>query len=117
MVINPATAVQVVGPNTRRMSLMFTAPAGAAVPPGSYSAGVDPNLTLGGGVTVSLSGSSPVEITRELDEVGLSGQRDTLAGALSRGLRTGDIMQPNMRKVGTSEMGKAILEEMERAAG
>jgi hypothetical protein len=32
-------------------------------------------------------------------------------------LRTGDIMQPNMRKVGTAEMGKAILEEMERLAG
>jgi 3-isopropylmalate dehydrogenase len=40
-----------------------------------------------------------------------------IAGTLERGFRTGDIMQPNMRKVGTSEMGKAILEEMERAAG
>ena len=29
-----------------------------------------------------------------------------IAGALSRGLRTGDIMQPNMRKVGTAEMGQ-----------
>ena len=28
------------------------------------------------------------------------------------GLRTGDIMQPGMSKVGTAEMGKAILEEM-----
>ncbi len=40
-----------------------------------------------------------------------------IAGALSRGLRTADIMQPNMRKVGTSEMGKAILEEVEKLAG
>src|SRR4030081_3598957 len=30
-----------------------------------------------------------------------------IAGALSRGLRTADIMQPNMRKAGTAEMGKA----------
>jgi 3-isopropylmalate dehydrogenase len=39
-----------------------------------------------------------------------------IAGALSRGLRTADIMQPNMRKVGTAEMGGAILEELERLA-
>jgi 3-isopropylmalate dehydrogenase len=37
-----------------------------------------------------------------------------IEGALARGLRTGDIMQPNMRKVGTTEMGAAILEELER---
>jgi 3-isopropylmalate dehydrogenase len=39
-----------------------------------------------------------------------------IAGALSRGLRTADIMQPNMRKAGTAEMGGAILEELERLA-
>src|SRR5262245_24294192 len=39
-----------------------------------------------------------------------------IAGALSRGLRTADIMQANMRKVGTAEMGGAILEELERLA-
>jgi 3-isopropylmalate dehydrogenase len=39
-----------------------------------------------------------------------------IAGALSRGLRTADIMQPNMRKVGTAEMGSAILEELDRLA-
>jgi 3-isopropylmalate dehydrogenase len=39
-----------------------------------------------------------------------------IAGALARGLRTGDIMQPNMRKVGTSEMGRAIVEEIEKLA-
>src|SRR5262245_25776124 len=39
-----------------------------------------------------------------------------IAGALSRGYRTTDIMQPNMRKVGTAEMGGAILEELERLA-
>jgi 3-isopropylmalate dehydrogenase len=39
-----------------------------------------------------------------------------IAGALSRGYRTGDIMQPNMRKVGTAEMGRAILEEMDKLA-
>jgi 3-isopropylmalate dehydrogenase len=39
-----------------------------------------------------------------------------IAGALSRGFRTGDIMQPNMRKVGTSEMGSAILEELNSLA-
>jgi 3-isopropylmalate dehydrogenase len=40
-----------------------------------------------------------------------------IAGALSRGLRTADIMQPNMRKVGTAEMGTAILEELGRLTG
>ncbi len=39
-----------------------------------------------------------------------------IAGALGRGFRTGDIMQPNMRKVGTSEMGSAILEELNTLA-
>ena len=39
-----------------------------------------------------------------------------IAGALSRGLRTADIMQPNMRKVGTAEMGSAILDELEKLA-
>ena len=39
-----------------------------------------------------------------------------IAGTLARGFRTGDIMQPNMRKVGTAEMGKAILEEIETLA-
>ncbi len=40
-----------------------------------------------------------------------------IAGALSRGLRTGDIMQPNMRKVGTTEMGGAIVEELGKLVG
>jgi 3-isopropylmalate dehydrogenase len=40
-----------------------------------------------------------------------------ITGALDRGLRTPDIMQPNMRKVGTAEMGSAILEELERLTG
>jgi len=39
-----------------------------------------------------------------------------ISATLARGLRTGDIMQPNMRLVGTSEMGGAILEELERLA-
>ena len=33
---------------------------------------------------------------------------------LDQGLRTGDIMQPNMRTAGTTDMGKAILGELER---
>jgi 3-isopropylmalate dehydrogenase len=37
-----------------------------------------------------------------------------IANALALGLRTPDIMQPNMRKVGTSDMGRAIVEEIER---
>jgi 3-isopropylmalate dehydrogenase len=51
-------------------------------------------------------------LTREADLIDKA-----IAGALSRGLRTGDIMQPNMRKAGTAEMGKAILEEVEKLAG
>jgi 3-isopropylmalate dehydrogenase len=40
-----------------------------------------------------------------------------IAGVLAKGLRTGDIMQAGMTKVGTSEMGKAIVSEMEHLAG
>jgi 3-isopropylmalate dehydrogenase len=40
-----------------------------------------------------------------------------ISNALAQGYRTGDIMQPNMRSVGTSEMGKAILTELERLTG
>jgi len=35
-----------------------------------------------------------------------------VAATLAKGLRTGDIMQPNMTKVGTTEMGKAIEAEL-----
>jgi 3-isopropylmalate dehydrogenase len=40
-----------------------------------------------------------------------------IANTLARGLRTADIMQPNMRKVGTTEMGTAILEEVGKLMG
>ncbi len=40
-----------------------------------------------------------------------------IANVLAAGLRTGDIMQPGMTKVGTSEMGKAILDEVGKLAG
>jgi len=39
-----------------------------------------------------------------------------IGNTLAAGYRTGDIMQPNMRKVGTAEMGAAIVKEMERLA-
>jgi 3-isopropylmalate dehydrogenase len=39
---------------------------------------------------------------------------NAIAGTLAQGFRTTDIMQPNMRKSGTTEMGKAILAEMEK---
>jgi 3-isopropylmalate dehydrogenase len=37
-----------------------------------------------------------------------------IAGTLAQGYRTADIMQPNMRQIGTTEMGSAILKELER---
>lgn len=40
-----------------------------------------------------------------------------ISATLAQGYRTGDIMQANMRKVGTSEMGAAIVKELERLAG
>jgi len=39
-----------------------------------------------------------------------------IADVLAQGYRTGDIMQPNMRKVGTTEMGKAIVASLEKLA-
>ena len=48
---------------------------------------------------------------------GMSEQADlidnAIAGVLADGLRTGDIMQPGMTQVGTSEMGAAILKKLE----
>ncbi len=41
---------------------------------------------------------------------------NAIAKVLDQGLRTGDIMQPGMTKVGTSEMGSAILKAMEALA-
>jgi 3-isopropylmalate dehydrogenase len=35
-----------------------------------------------------------------------------IASALAKGLRTGDIMQPGMTKVGTAEMGQAVVDEL-----
>ncbi|HRD74531.1 MAG TPA: isocitrate/isopropylmalate family dehydrogenase, partial [Hyphomicrobiaceae bacterium] len=40
-----------------------------------------------------------------------------IAATLAQGYRTGDIMQPNMRKVGTTEMGRAIEGELKRLMG
>jgi 3-isopropylmalate dehydrogenase len=46
-------------------------------------------------------------------------EADMLDGAvtriLDRGLRTGDIMQPGATRVSTSEMGKAVVAELEAA--
>ncbi len=39
-----------------------------------------------------------------------------VTGVLGRGLRTADIAEPNRKKVGTAEMGGAIVEELERLA-
>lgn len=39
-----------------------------------------------------------------------------IASVLGKGLRTGDIMQPGMKQVGTKEMGDAILKELEAMA-
>ncbi|MEI9898768.1 MAG: 3-isopropylmalate dehydrogenase [Hyphomicrobium sp.] len=39
-----------------------------------------------------------------------------IAGVLAAGLRTGDIMQPGMTKVGTAEMGSAVLAELKTLA-
>jgi 3-isopropylmalate dehydrogenase len=49
---------------------------------------------------------------------GMSAEADlidqAIAGVLSDGYRTGDIMQDGMRKVGTTEMGGAILAKLEK---
>jgi 3-isopropylmalate dehydrogenase len=39
-----------------------------------------------------------------------------IANTLAAGLRTPDIMQPGMRKVGTAEMGSAIVTELAKLA-
>jgi 3-isopropylmalate dehydrogenase len=39
-----------------------------------------------------------------------------IASTLAKGLRTGDIMQPGMRKVSTREMGQAIIGALEALA-
>ncbi|MEM9028245.1 MAG: 3-isopropylmalate dehydrogenase [Pseudomonadota bacterium] len=41
----------------------------------------------------------------------------SIANVLGQGFRTGDIMQPNMREVSTSDMGTAIVDELTRLAG
>ncbi|MFN3868922.1 MAG: isocitrate/isopropylmalate family dehydrogenase, partial [Hyphomicrobiaceae bacterium] len=50
----------------------------------------------------------------------LGTEADLVEGAISsvldQGLRTGDIMQPGMTKVGTTEMGSAILAAMRAKA-
>ena len=39
-----------------------------------------------------------------------------ISGVLAQGYRTGDIMQPNMRSTSTTEMGSAIVKELEKLA-
>jgi 3-isopropylmalate dehydrogenase len=50
------------------------------------------------------------DMGREADLV-----EQAIAGVLADGLRTGDIMQPGMRRVGTSELGRAIVEKLAKA--
>jgi 3-isopropylmalate dehydrogenase len=52
------------------------------------------------------------DMAREADLI-----EQAIAATLAAGYRTGDIMQPNMRQVGTGEMGGAIVKELERLAG
>jgi len=40
-----------------------------------------------------------------------------ISNVLAQGYRTGDIMQPNMRQVSTSEMGEAVVKELAELAG
>jgi len=40
-----------------------------------------------------------------------------ITSVLDQGLRTGDIMQEGMSRVGTDDMGKAILAALEAQAG
>src|SRR5690606_38901963 len=42
---------------------------------------------------------------------------EAIAAVLAAGLRTGDIMQPGMKQVGTAEMGSAILAELQKLTG
>ena len=50
-------------------------------------------------------------LVREADLI-----EQAIANTLAQGYRTADIMQPNMRKAGTAEMGKAIVEEVAKLA-
>ncbi len=40
-----------------------------------------------------------------------------ISNVLDAGIRTGDIVQPKTKKVGTEEMGKAIVKELDKLAG
>jgi 3-isopropylmalate dehydrogenase len=51
------------------------------------------------------------DMAREADMID-----SAIANVLAQGYRTGDIMQPNMRLVGTTEMGQAIVTELGRLA-
>ena len=67
---------------------------------------------------IATIGSFGMALRYSLDMVAEADLLDqAIAAALERGLRTPDIMQPNMREVSTSEMGTAIIEEMARLTG
>ncbi len=51
------------------------------------------------------------DLTNEADLL-----EQSISNVLGQGYRTGDIMQPNMRQVSTTEMGSAIVTELERLA-
>lgn len=51
------------------------------------------------------------DLTKEADLL-----EQSISNVLGQGYRTGDIMQPNMRQVSTSEMGTAIIDELDRLA-
>jgi 3-isopropylmalate dehydrogenase len=51
------------------------------------------------------------DLTEEADLV-----EHGVKNALARGVRTGDIMQPGMQRVSTTEMGSTVLAEIEKLA-
>ena len=104
----PSASLGEVDPKTRKRKAMYEPVHGSA--PDIAGSGLANPIAAIASYGMALRYS--YGLVREADLID-----QAIAGALSRGLRTADIMQPNMRSVGTAEMGGAILEELERLAG
>jgi 3-isopropylmalate dehydrogenase len=101
----PSASLGAVDPKTGRRKALYE-PVHGSAPDIAGKGLANPIATLS---SLAMALRYSFDLGNEADMIDKS-----IANVLEKGLRTGDIMQPGMTKVGTTEMGKAILDELEK---
>ncbi|MEM7748353.1 MAG: 3-isopropylmalate dehydrogenase, partial [Pseudomonadota bacterium] len=100
----PSASIGAENPATGRLSALYE-PVHGSAPDIAGQNKANPIATI---ASFGMSLRYSFGLTEEADLIDKA-----IANVLAQGYRTGDIMQPNMREVGTTEMGAAIVKELE----